>query len=162
MPLLFLIALFGAPYLEFLVFAEVANEIGGFSAIMLTLVTAIIGIYIIRQEGLQVLHNLKNTVQRGESPVTEIIHGFFLVVAGFFFLLPGFITDSVAAMLAIAPIRGMLGNMLVRVGEKKRSSSSKSKYPEGIIIDGEFEEMGETPPFNKFLDTESEETDLKN
>ena len=81
MPLLFLIALFGAPYLEFLVFAEVANEIGGFSAIMLTLVTAIIGIYIIRQEGLQVLHNLKNTVQRGESPVSEIIHGFFLVVA---------------------------------------------------------------------------------
>jgi hypothetical protein len=65
-------------------------------------------------------------------------------------------------MLAIAPIRGMLGNMLVRVGEKKRSSTSKSKYSEGIIIDGEFEEMGETPPFNKFLDTESEETDLKN
>ena len=48
-----------------------------------------LGLYIIRQEGLQVLGNLKNTVDRGESPVSELIHGFFLAIAGFFFLLPG-------------------------------------------------------------------------
>lgn len=162
MPLLFLIVLFGVPYLEFLVFAGVADEIGGLSALMLTLFTAMLGIYIIRQEGVQVLHNLKNTIERGESPVSELIHGFFLAVAGFFFLLPGFITDGVAAMLAIAPIRGLLGNILVKAGEKKHSAPPKSAYSSGIIIDGEFKETGETPPLNKSLPTENEDNDLKN
>ena len=75
MPLLFLIALFAVPYLEFLVFVEVADEIGGLSALALTLFTAVLGIYIIRQEGIQVLRNLKNTVDRGESPVSELTAG---------------------------------------------------------------------------------------
>jgi UPF0716 protein FxsA len=140
MPLLFLLALFMVPYLEFLVFAEVADEIGGFSAILLTIFTAFLGIYIIRQEGIQVLTNLKNTVDRGESPVQELIHGFFLAVAGFFFLLPGFITDSIAILLAIGPIRAMLGSFMVRAGKRSQQSRPKSSFSGGIIIDGEFEE----------------------
>lgn len=140
MPLLFLLALFMVPYLEFLVFAEVANEIGGMSAIMLTILTAFLGIYIIRQEGIQVLSNLKNTVDRGESPVIELIHGFFLAIAGFFFLLPGFITDSIAVLLAIGPIRAALGNMMVSAGQQNYQNKPKSSFSSGIIIDGEFEE----------------------
>lgn len=150
MPLLFLIALFMVPYLEFLVFAEVANEIGGLGAIMLTILTAFLGIYIIRREGIQVLSNLKNTVDRGESPVIELIHGFFLAIAGFFFLLPGFITDSIAVLLAIAPIRAALGNMMVSAGQNNYQNKPKSSFSSGIIIDGEFEESN-TP----------EEPDLK-
>ena len=143
MPLLFLIALFAVPYLEFLVFVEVADEIGGLSALMLTIVTAILGIYIIRQEGIQVLSNLKNTVERGESPVIELIHGFFLAIAGFFFLLPGFITDSIAILLAIAPVRAMLGHMMVDAGKKNYANRPKSTHSSGVIIDGEFKEADE-------------------
>ncbi|MDG1438780.1 MAG: FxsA family protein [Emcibacteraceae bacterium] len=140
MPFIFLLALFMVPYLEFLVFAEVADEIGGLSAIMLTIFTAFLGIYIIRQEGIQVLAKLKNTVDRGESPVQELIHGFFLAVAGFFFLLPGFITDSIAIMLAIGPIRAILGRFMVSAGQRSQQSRPTSSFSSGIIIDGEFEE----------------------
>lgn len=143
MPLLFLIALFAVPYLEFLVFVEVADEIGGLSALMLTIVTAILGIYIIRQEGIQVLGNLKNTVERGESPVIELIHGFFLAIAGFFFLLPGFITDIIAILLAIAPVRAVLGNMMVDAGKNNYANRPKSTHSSGVIIDGEFKEADE-------------------
>jgi len=143
MPLLFLIALFAVPYLEFLVFVEVADEIGGLSALMLTIVTAILGIYIIRQEGIQVLGNLKNTVERGESPVIELIHGFFLAIAGFFFLLPGFITDIIAILLAIAPVRAVLGNMMVDASKNNYANRPKSTHSSGVIIDGEFKEADE-------------------
>lgn len=145
MPLIFLVALISVIYLEFLVFAEVASEIGGLTALMLTILTAVLGIYIIRQEGIQVLGNLKNTVDRGESPVSELIHGFFLAIAGFFFLLPGFITDGIAILLAISPVRAMLGNMMVDAAKKGHATRPKSTYTEGIIIDGEYEESDAAP-----------------
>jgi UPF0716 protein FxsA len=145
MPLIFLTVLISVIYLEFLVFAEVASEIGGLTALMLTILTAVLGIYIIRQEGIQVLGNLKNTVDRGESPVADLVHGFFLAIAGFFFLLPGFITDTIAVLLAISPVRAFLGRMLMNGVDKNYASRPKSTYTGGIIIDGEYKESDDEP-----------------
>jgi len=161
MPFLFLITLFAVPYLEFLVFVEVADEIGGISALALTLLTAVLGVYIIRQEGIQVLSNLKNTVDRGESPVSELIHGFFLAIAGFFFLLPGFITDGVAILLAISPVRAILGNMMVGAGKKNYANRPKSSFSSGIIIDGEFEETDEPIKPKDQISSEEDDNDPK-
>ena len=130
--------------MEFIVFAEVADGIGTLPALLLTIVTAVLGIYIIRQEGLKVLLNMKQTVGRGDSPVKDMIHGFFLAVAGFFFLMPGFITDSIAILLAISPIREMLGNSMVKSGKRNFHNSPRSSHSSGIIIDGEFEETQES------------------
>ena len=143
MPLLFLAALITVPYLEFLVFMEVGNQIGGFSALLLTLLTAFLGIYIIRQEGIQVLGSLRNTVERGESPVSELIHGFFLAIAGFFFLLPGFITDTIAVLLAISPVRSILGKMLVDANLRHNANRPRSSSSAGIIIDGDYKESAQ-------------------
>ena len=159
MPLLFLVAIIAVPYLEFLVFVEVANEIGGVTALALTILTAILGIFIIRQEGIEVLKNLKNTVDRGESPVSELIHGFFLAIAGFFFLLPGFITDTIAVLLAIAPVRAMLGKMLINAGHHSYQNRPRSSFRGGIIIDGEFEETDENAPESKKIEKENKDND---
>lgn len=140
MPLIFLISFITVIYMEFAVFAEVADGIGTPSALLLTILTAVLGIYIIRQEGIKVLLNMKQTVDQGESPVKELIHGFFLAIAGFFFLLPGFITDSIAILFAIAPVRAFLGNMLVDAGKRNYRNQPRSSFSSGIIIDGEFEE----------------------
>ena len=149
MPLIFLITFFTVIYMEFIVFAEVADGIGTLSALLLTILTAVLGIYIIRQEGLKVLLNMKQTVDRGESPVKEMIHGFFLAVAGFFFLMPGFITDSMAIILAISPIREWLGSSMVSAGKRNYQNRPKSSFSSGIIIDGEFEEADENDSVNQ-------------
>lgn len=159
MPLLFLVAIIAVPYLEFLVFVEVAKEIGGVTALALTILTAILGIFIIRQEGIEVLKNLKNTVDRGESPVSELIHGFFLAIAGFFFLLPGFITDTIAVLLAIAPVRAMLGKMLIGAGHRSYQNRPRSSFRSGMVIDGEFQETQENEPESKKIEKENEDND---
>jgi len=141
MPLIILITLLAVPYLEFLVFLEVGNAIGGFQALLLTLLTAVIGIYLIRQQGLVVMNRMHLALQRGENPVEEILHGFFLLIAGLFFLLPGFITDSIAVLLAIEPIRTVLGNTIVKnIGTSFYKTPHGHSHNEGIIIDGEYEE----------------------
>lgn len=156
MPLLILLILLSVPYLEFLVFMEVGNSIGGFQALLLTILTAVLGVYLIRQQGLVVMARMHESLQKGQSPVTEILHGFFLLIAGLFFLLPGFITDSIALALAIQPIRSILGAMIVKnIGANfyRHPTDPNSQKPDGVIIDGEFEEdhSPNTPldsPFN--------------
>lgn len=145
MPLLILLVLLAVPYLEFLVFLEVGGAIGGFQALLLTIITAVIGVYLIRQQGLIVMNRMHQTLQRGESPVEDIFHGFFLLIAGLFFLLPGFITDSVALFLAIEPIRAVLGKIIVKnIGttfyKQGSTQGNNGPFDEGIIIDGEYEE----------------------
>ncbi len=162
MPLLILAIIITIPYLEFLVFMKVGNEIGGFSALMLTILTAFLGIYIIRQEGIQVLGKLKETIERGESPVSEIIHGFFLAIAGFFFLLPGFITDSIAVLLAIGPIRTMLGNMMMNSKIYHNRRDSHSSFSSGITIDGDFKETDDQDDDNYPKNIENDKNDREN
>ncbi|PCI33099.1 MAG: exlusion protein FxsA [Alphaproteobacteria bacterium] len=150
MPLLILVVLLGVPYLEFLVFLEVGSAIGGLQALLLTILTAVIGVYLIRQQGLVVMNRMHHAMQRGESPVEDILHGFFLLIAGLFFLLPGFITDTVALLLAIEPIRAVLGKIIVkniRATFYNAGSGAKNQAPfqEGIIIDGEFEDDPDVP-----------------
>ena len=150
MPLLILLVLLTVPYLEFLVFLEVGNAIGGFQALLLTILTAIIGVYLIRQQGLVVMNRMHETLQRGESPVEDILHGFFLLVAGLFFLLPGFITDTVALLLATHPIRAVLGKVIVKnihtaFYNRRPGNSHSPAQDEGIIIDGEYEEDPDDP-----------------
>ncbi len=145
MPFLILIILLAVPYLEFLVFLEVGEAIGGFQALMLTIATAFIGIYLIRQQGLVVLNRMHETLQRGESPVENILHGFFLLIAGLFFLLPGFITDSVALFLTIPPFRTILGKLILNnindIFYKKAQKTNHYNSPqEGIIIEGDYKE----------------------
>ncbi len=150
MPLLILLVLLTVPYLEFLVFLEVGNAIGGFQALLLTILTAVIGIYLIRQQGLVVLNRMHETLQRGESPVEDILHGFFLLVAGLFFLLPGFITDTVALLLATPPIRAVLGKVIVKnihtaFYNGRPGNNHGPTQGKGIIIDGEYEEDPDNP-----------------
>ncbi len=143
MPLLILLILLAVPYLEFLVFMEVGNAIGGLQALLLTILTAILGIYLIRQQGLVVMARMHESLQKGQSPVKEILHGFFLLIAGLFFLLPGFITDTIALALAIEPVRSILGTMIVKnIGATfyQHPTNPNDQKQGGIIIEGEFEE----------------------
>ncbi len=149
MPLLILFTLIAVPYLEFLVFLEVGGAIGGFQAFLLTVLTAVLGIYLIKKQGLVVLNRMRETLQRGESPMEDISHGFFLLIAGLFFLLPGFITDTFALLLALGPVRVVLGKMIVnnigtsfyknRPGPNQNSQKGQP-HDKGIIIEGEYEE----------------------
>lgn len=158
MPLLILLTLIGVPYLEILIFMEVGNAIGGFQAFLLTLLTAGLGIYLIKQQGLVVMNRMQETLQRGESPVEDLSQGFFLLVAGLFYLLPGFLTDSLAVLLSLSPVRTVLGKIILsslsarfyqrspgqnHTGPSPNAPGPNAGQGEGIIIDGEFEENPE-------------------
>lgn len=147
MPLIILLLVLFVPYLEFMVFLEVSESIGGWTALLLTIVTAVCGIYLIREQGFEVMRRMQKNMREGESPVEEIFHGFFLLIAGFFFLLPGFLTDSVALLLSLSPVRGWLGRQILgSVKMRFYAGEGHPDYDETITIDGEYQAEQEKPP----------------
>ena len=65
---------------------------------MATLLTAGVGLYFVKQQGLATVMSAINSISRNNSPVFEILGG-FLVIAAICLIIPGFITDIIGALL---------------------------------------------------------------
>ncbi|MDF2367338.1 FxsA family protein [Sneathiella sp.] len=146
MALLFLAALIGIPLIEILVFVKVGSEIGAFNTVIITIVTALIGVFLIRIQGLGVLMRARASLDRQETPVNEIFEGIFLAVAGLFLIIPGFVTDTIGFLLLIPPLRRALAAYMAQhsnfVATNIRQPGRKSG---GTVIDGEYEVIEEDP-----------------
>lgn len=116
-----LIIFIGAPILELSVLIDVGGEIGGLSTIILCIATAAIGLSIVRSQGLQVMQRMQTAMAEGQPFGDQMIHGFFLLVAGLMLMFPGFISDGIGALLLIPPFRSLLGAMgLARIIVSRR------------------------------------------
>jgi len=159
-----LFALFiGVPILEISVFISVGGEIGVGSTIAIVILTAIVGTWLLRRQGLQTLYRLQDQLDQGQLPLREVFDGFCLLVAGAFLLTPGFVTDGVGFLLFIPPFRDLLRTSLGRFFAKNghihvQGAGNNTGFREpfsntmndtfragengdGPIIDGEFQDV---------------------
>ncbi len=114
MPILLLLFI-GLPLIEIYFMIKVGAEIGALSTIGLTILTAVIGTWLVRLQGFGVLSRVRELMDRGEVPALELMDGALILIAGLFLLLPGFLTDAVGFLLLIPPVRRWLIRHYVRV-----------------------------------------------
>ncbi|MEP3244022.1 MAG: FxsA family protein [Sneathiella sp.] len=147
MPLLFLAVLIGIPVLEIFVFVELGGEIGALNTIILTVLTAAVGMILLRIQGLSVLTSAQTTLNKGGAPVNEILNGILLAVAGLFLLIPGFVTDGIGFLLFLPPLRALvaawLGSRINISGHPGHRPGSRSQGT--TIIDGDFQVVENEP-----------------
>ena len=93
------------PLAELFVFGLVGDEIGLFNALLLALITAVIGGAVVRHQGMQTLQHAQKAMQAGQMPLGELFDGICLIIAGATLITPGFITDSVGFLLLIPTFR---------------------------------------------------------
>jgi len=105
------------PLVEMLLLFEVAERIGAWSTLGLVVLTAVIGIQILKQQGLATLTRANQRIGSGELPAQEMLEGLFLAVGGAFLLTPGFITDTLGFLFLIGPTRRFLVQWLIRSGK---------------------------------------------
>ncbi len=108
MGLLLLLAILALPFLEIVVFVKVGSEIGAFAVAALTLLTAVVGVWLVRVHGLSLLMRARRELDAGRMPMAEMAHGALLALAGVLLLLPGLITDAMGALLLLAPVRDLV------------------------------------------------------
>jgi UPF0716 protein FxsA len=83
------------PVMEMWILIEVGSRIGAVPTIGLVLLTAVIGLALLRQQGFSTLLKVNQKMESGEIPAQEMLEGIFLAVGGALLLTPGFVTDAV-------------------------------------------------------------------
>lgn len=106
-PLLILLFV-GLPLTEIYFLIRVGSEIGALPTILLSILTAVIGAWLVRHQGFGVLMRVRDLLDRGEAPAIEMTDGALILAAGLFLILPGFLTDTLGFLLLIPPLRRAL------------------------------------------------------
>ena len=121
------------PILEIYLFIKIGSQIGAFTTISLIFVTAIIGVYYARYEGLNTLKSGVTQIYKNQMPLFELMSGAALAVAAFLLILPGFATDSLGFLIIFPLTRKIIFQLL----SKKTKSEVRIKDD---LIEGEFED----------------------
>ena len=122
------------PIMEIYLFIKIGSQIGAFNTILLTFVTAIIGIYYAKYEGLNTIRSGFTQIIKNQTPAYEIISGAAIAFAAILLILPGFATDFFGFLLIFPITRKLIfGNFSNKF---KKEEPKKNNF-----IDGEFEDI---------------------
>ncbi len=137
-----------APLAELYLLISVGARIGALNTIGFTLLTAVIGGYLVRLQGFSTAVRIHETTSRGEIPAVEMIEGAILLICGIMLLLPGFVTDAIGFLFLIPPLRrALIINQLRRKGVIRPPHGNPSRPGQGDVIDGEYDRIeGGEPP----------------
>ena len=131
-----LITLILIPILEIFLFIKIGGQIGAFITISLIFITAIIGVFYARYEGLNTFRTGLNQLIKNELPAYEMISGAAIAFAAILLIIPGFATDLIGFLLIFPLTRKLLFGKFV----KNFKGGTKTRKP---YIEGEFEDVDE-------------------
>ena len=131
-PILFSIILI--PVIEIYLFIKIGSQIGAFNTIFLIFITAIVGIYYAKYEGLNTFKSGFAQLLKNEIPAYELISGAAIAFAALLLIIPGFATDFMGFLLIIPFTRKILLNQFSKKISKKNNEKNN-------FIEGEFEDI---------------------
>lgn len=130
------------PALEIYLLIQVGQWIGALPTALLVILTAVVGVQLLKSQGLSTLTRAQQRMQAGEMPAHELLEGLALVIAGAFLLTPGFFTDGVGFLLLLPitrqPLIAYLSQRLVASGHVvvDGAPGQGGARGEGDVIDG--------------------------
>ena len=96
------------PFVEIYLLVEIGSRIGAPWTILLVVLTAIVGAWLVRVQGLATLRRFQTSLARNELPATALVDGLCLLITGALLLTPGFFTDVVGFACLIPQLRRAL------------------------------------------------------
>ena len=127
----FILLILLIPILEIYLFIKIGSQIGAFNTISLIFITAIVGLYYAKYEGLNTLRSAISQIVKNEVPIYEIISGAALAFAAILMILPGFLTDVIGLLIIFPWTR----KIFLKKISKKNYKNKKN------FIDGEYEDI---------------------
>jgi len=110
------------PVIELALLIEIGSKIGILNTVVVVILTAIIGAYMVRTEGMGVMYRIQQNMKDGMFPGEELISGAMILVAGALLLTPGFFTDIIGFLMVIPVSRKYIGDIIKKYIEKKMSN----------------------------------------
>ena len=116
------------PIIEIYLFIKVGSQIGAFNTISLIFITAIVGFYYAKYEGLNTLKSAIKQIVQNEIPIYEIISGAALAFAALLMILPGFLTDIIGLLIIFPWTRQIFFKKISKKNYKNKKNFIEGEY----------------------------------
>ena len=132
-----LLVFFLTPIAEMYLLIEVAGVIDTWPTVLLVMLTAVIGLALLKRQGLSTLARGLTRMNTGQMPAAEMAEGILLAVAGALMVTPGFMTDTVGFILLAPASRGWIARQLLKTVQVQAGGASNSGP---VTLEGDFEQ----------------------
>lgn len=140
--------LVAVPIIEIALFIEVGGWLGTWPTIGIVILTALIGSFLLRRQGLKALGDMQGRLMSGDDPGELLADGAMILVAGVLLLTPGFFTDGVGFALLVPGIRKWIyarirANMVMSVHMTQTHAHQRPGWQTGgsQTVDGDYEDV---------------------
>jgi UPF0716 protein FxsA len=145
------LVLIGVPLIEIGLFVTLGAWLGLGVTLAIVIGSAVLGVWIIRAQGLRARIDLRSAIAAGRNPLPELAGDAFRVVAGALLILPGFLTDTLGLLLLLPPVQGWISQLIARQAMSKtfvtvgghRPSRGPGAARQPDVIDATWEELPE-------------------
>ena len=131
-----LLSIILVPIIEIYLFIKIGSQIGAITTILLIFITAVVGVYYAKYEGLNTLRSGFTQIRENKAPTYEMISGAAIAFAALLLIIPGFATDIFGFFLIFPISRNFLLEKFFYKFKKGESKNEKKNF-----IDGEFEDI---------------------
>ena len=129
-----LLSIILTPIIEIYLFIKIGSQIGAITTILLIFITAVVGVYYAKYEGLNTLKSGFLQLSKNEAPAYEIISGAAIAFAALLLIIPGFATDIFGFLIIFPITRKFLINKFASKFKNKENKNNN-------FIDGDFEDI---------------------
>ncbi len=129
----FFLIFIGLPALEIFLMIKIGGEIGALNTLALIFLTAIIGVYYARIQGIQTLQSGIVNLYKNRVPLYEIMSGASIAFASLLLIIPGFLTDIIGFFLLVPFTRKLIFKKIFK--KQTEMKENQNKTIDGEIID---------------------------
>lgn len=135
---LLLILFILVPVAEIFVLIKVGQMVGALPTVAMILLTAVVGVALLRQQGYSAIARARQKMEQGAMPAGEMVEGLFLAVGGALLLTPGFITDAVGFCCLIPAVRRLMMRWGFARVLKGRVVTVRRSDSQGNTLEGDY------------------------
>jgi UPF0716 protein FxsA len=136
------------PLLEIALLIKAGQTIGFWPTITILIAAAVLGIVIVRQQGLSMVGRTFAAMNEGKPPIGPVLDSFVVIVAGFLLMIPGLLTGLAGLLLLIPPIRrGAIAWTTSGLFSMPGGSDAEAgrRGQRNVVIEGKYERLNDTP-----------------
>ena len=102
------------PFVEIYILIKIGSYIGALNTVVVVILTGLLGALLARYQGLRTALRVRESLQRGEIPGSEMLDALLILLAGIVLLTPGFLTDIAGIMLLVPRTRSLFKQWIRR------------------------------------------------
>ena len=136
----FFLLFIGLPALEIFLLIKIGGKIGALNTVSLIFLTAVVGIYFAKLQGIRTLKSGMINLYQNKLPVYELLSGASIAIGALLLMLPGFFTDFLGFLLLIPFTRNIIFSLALK-NKNKVNMNNKKETIDGEIVDKKKDEL---------------------